>query len=174
LLFPVQEEEIELLLKAGADAMAIDHNGRTPLHEAGNAASLSLLLSAGAELHARDHQERTPLLSQMAGGPDQVRTLLEAGADATLSDNAGNTPLMAALADARYTPFIALFLEKGADPNTKRADGQTQLMLLTRRPTQERRGHWSNPPYDVSAEILKDIEVWILSDYMSSGLRFPR
>jgi cytohesin len=156
-----QEEAVGLLLKAGADATTVDHNGRTPLHEAGNAASLLLLLSAGADINARDHQGRTPLLSQMSRGPDQVRTLLEAGADATLSDNAGNTPLMAALTDGRYAPLIALFLEKGADPNTQRADGQTQLMFLTRRPTKERRGYWANPPSDVSAEILKDIEMWL-------------
>jgi hypothetical protein len=38
------------------------NNGRPPLHEAGNAASLSLLLSAGAEINARDHQGRTCLM----------------------------------------------------------------------------------------------------------------
>ncbi|KAK3315925.1 ankyrin repeat-containing domain protein [Apodospora peruviana] len=87
----------ELLLRYGADPMARDSYGRTPLHwamEAGNATVVRQLLAAkGVDADVKDRDGETPLAKLVArlecgaprqGHPDIARMLLAHGADPDL------------------------------------------------------------------------------------------
>ena len=55
--------DVEAKLEAGADVMARDNNGGTPLHEAamfGTSESIQMLLKAGANAKAKNKNNETP------------------------------------------------------------------------------------------------------------------
>mgnify|MGYP005649494007 CR=1 FL=1 len=52
---------IEALLRAGADIMAKDKSGFTPLHQVNNPENVSILIKAGADILAQDMDGLTPL-----------------------------------------------------------------------------------------------------------------
>jgi ankyrin repeat protein len=78
-------KHVELLLKLGADANAVNHAGETPLHCAaatGHLLSLKLLLEAGAKTEAADYNGATPLLlAAWHCRSAHLQMLLEAGAN---------------------------------------------------------------------------------------------
>lgn len=87
-------ENMEPLLRGGADVNAQNIAGSTPLHLASGVSldAVKLLLSAGAAIDAKDKLERTPLHLAAEKSLDVVQALLEAGADRTLRDKRGWTP----------------------------------------------------------------------------------
>ena len=92
-----------VLVAQGADADAVNNNGKTSfhllsesrIHDEGDALDLVwLLLEHGMEVNRRDKDNQTPLL--LAMGRDWfklARILLEHGATADVENNDGNTPL---------------------------------------------------------------------------------
>jgi ankyrin repeat protein len=74
-----------LLLELGADVMARNETGRTPLHNAAHSGELEIsrvLVDKGAEIMARDEVEQTPLHSAAKKGRHEVcHFLLEKGAE---------------------------------------------------------------------------------------------
>jgi hypothetical protein len=93
----------------------------------GASQSMTVLLDAGADANARDHNNRwTPLLHAVhKQRPQAVRLLLERGADANAAPG-GLTPLLMAAADTDPSTVEAL-LEYGADPRAEGPGGATPL-----------------------------------------------
>ena len=83
-------------LDGGADVMARDKFGMTPLHTAasrGTPATIQALLAAGSDVMARDEDGRTPLhRTAQSGTPANIKALLAAGADAKAKNKEGKTP----------------------------------------------------------------------------------
>ncbi|MDG2404000.1 MAG: ankyrin repeat domain-containing protein, partial [Paracoccaceae bacterium] len=96
-----KQENIIALLAAGADVMARDEDGDTPLHIAvieGNQEYMEVLLASGADVMAQNENGNTPLhLAAWRDRPENIQALLAAGADATVKNNYGETPLDYAL-----------------------------------------------------------------------------
>ena len=94
----------------------------------GASQSMTVLLDAGADADARDHNNRwTPLLHAVhKQRPQAVRLLLERGADANATAPGGLTPLLMAAADTDPSTVEAL-LEYGANPRAEGPGGATPL-----------------------------------------------
>ena len=88
--------DVQAELDGGADFMARDENGFTPLHIAarwGTPANNQLLLAAGADVMARAGDGSTPLhFAAGFGTPANIQALLDAGADAKAKNEEGITP----------------------------------------------------------------------------------
>lgn len=129
------ERIVSALLRTGADANALDRDGRTPLHrcaEAGTAGVAALLLGAGARPGAADRLGVTPL--HVAAARDYgalARLLIERGAPAGARDQLGSTPLHDAARNSARS-VAALLLHRGADPAVTDAFGQRPLDLAKR------------------------------------------
>ena len=87
---------VQAELSGGADVMARDENGRTPLHRAAwssTPANIQALLAAGADVMARNEYGTTPLHVAASGGtPANIQALLAAGADAKAKNKEGKSP----------------------------------------------------------------------------------
>jgi ankyrin repeat protein len=103
------EEVLKELLNRGAEVNALDHYGRTALHQAvtrGQKTTVVELLRSGADITAQDYGGRTPLhLAVASGRLDVVIMLLEKGADINARDNEGKTPLQLAATDEMAWAF---------------------------------------------------------------------
>ena len=93
------EADLQAELSGGADVMARDELGWTPLHWAaygGNPANVQALLDAGADVMARNVDGRTPLhwAAKCIYGckPGVIQALLDSGADAKTKNKNGKTP----------------------------------------------------------------------------------
>jgi ankyrin repeat protein len=123
-------EIIRSLVEHGADAVAQDNNGLTPLHLAsswGNTDLACLLVKRGADVTAQSKHGLTPLhLALQHGYVEVARFLIELGADATARHNNGLTPLHLAsfLGDMELVHFI---LRHGADVTARDKEGTTPL-----------------------------------------------
>ena len=121
-------------LDAGADAMARDGDGRTPLHRAAwwgaGPAVIEALLAAGADLEARSDRGYTPLQQATNGfyhkTPAVVEALLTAGADVDARDIDQTTPLHHA-AFNRNPVAVAVLLAAGADLMARDEAGATPM-----------------------------------------------
>ena len=121
-----RQEEVELLLKAGADADLEDSNGRTPLSYAaaeGEEGVVRLLLEHGVNPDSRDQDQCTPLMwvahscFGKAANVDVAR-LLEYNAQVDSLDFQGRTPLSHAIERmCRDDEIVVLLLEMGANMN---------------------------------------------------------
>ena len=89
------EADVQAELDGGADVMARNDYGITPLHFAGTAENIQVLLTAGADVTARDEFGETPLhyaASCYVCKPERITTLLAAGADPKAKNKLGKTP----------------------------------------------------------------------------------
>jgi hypothetical protein len=92
----VTTADVQAELAAGADIMARDESGKTPLHSAaaaGTPANIQALLAAGAEVMARNIYGLTPLHWAVQNHAPAVQALLDAGADVMAREKYGDTPL---------------------------------------------------------------------------------
>ncbi|MBI3833827.1 MAG: ankyrin repeat domain-containing protein [Planctomycetes bacterium] len=138
-------EDVERILKAGADIGARNHLQETPLHwaaETGRVEVVKALLKRGANIKAQDGVGRTPLHTASQSGDVQIASLLlEAGADVSATDAERQTPLHAIsgwmsingteeLHSKRHPEFVAtasLLLDRGARIDAKDQSGKTPL-----------------------------------------------
>ena len=123
---------IEALLAAGADPMARDEIGFTPLHFAAatnaNPAVIEALLAAGADLEARSRFGRMPLhnAAENNENPAVLEALLAAGADLEAQWGLGTSLHMAA-GFSENPAVLEILLAAGADLEAQDEDGHTPL-----------------------------------------------
>ncbi len=124
-------------LQSGADAMAREPDGTTPLHYAahyGDVRLVTALLKAKADPDAGNEFGSKPLAEAAASGNAEViRLLLKAGAEVEAANPEGQTALMVVARSGRVEA-AKLLLKAGADVNAREkwAD-QTALMWASAR-----------------------------------------
>ena len=114
-------------LNSGADVMARDRFGNTPLHFAAmqGLQCFNILLSASADVMARNDYGYTPL-HYAYGDPANIKALLTAGADIMARSKNGLTPLHSA-AKFGSSENIQVLLAAGADMMARSKNGLTPL-----------------------------------------------
>ena len=150
-----REDNVKVLLDAGADIDVKDDNGLTPLYWAafdsskdvldlilargnyantihlaacrGDLSRVKTLIKEGTDVNARDGFGCTPLhWAALAKSPEVADFLIVKGADLNAEDSRNLTPLMAACA----LPVVELLISKGADIQGQDAlQGQTKLHM---------------------------------------------
>jgi len=119
-------DDVQLLLKAGANIETTDITGMTPLLVAtceGNIKVLGALIEAGANLEAKDDEGRTALMVAVdKGNTEAIGVLLKAGADITAQDTEGKTAKEYAteLAIARDDKKLLALIESSQPRKNKR------------------------------------------------------
>jgi ankyrin repeat protein len=126
----------KLLLRAGADPMARNRFGATPLSEAaltGSAELVAALLEAGADAKGLTTADGETVLmtAARAGNVEAVRMLVDRGADVNAREHyKGQTALMWAAAE-RHAGVVKLLLERGADWQVRSTDRETKPPKLS-------------------------------------------
>ncbi|CAI5949655.1 unnamed protein product [Closterium sp. NIES-64] len=125
---------VEVLLKAGADATAVNTGGRAALHYAASKGHVaivhSLLRSPAVQkkgINQRDKLGCSPL--HRAAGADQsavCEVLVEEGAAIDAADNAGRTPAMTA-AECAHDQVVLLLVRHGASLDVRDKEGLSLL-----------------------------------------------
>ena len=128
----VDEVAVRDAIERGADVVAADPDGTTPLHWAAHSddpAIVELLLAAGADPLAGNRYGVRPIsLACTNGNVAIVELLLDAGADPDTALAEGETALMTA-ARTGALDVVRLLLDRGADVNAAETwRGQTALM----------------------------------------------
>ena len=123
---------VRVAIERGADVVAADPDGTTPLHWAAHTddpAIVELLLAAGADPQAANRYGVRPIaLACTNGNRAIVELLLDAGADPDTALAEGETALMTA-ARTGALDVVRLLLDRGADVNAAETwRGQTALM----------------------------------------------
>ena len=132
-------DDFRRCLADGANVLAYDGDGDTPLHlavEVENAAAVRILLEAGADLTARNNAGATPLHAAATNEGGEILTLLlEAGADIHAGEGGLGTPLLYAIMNRRgfsrgpmNEVAVNALLEAGADVNAADSAGNTPLL----------------------------------------------
>ncbi|XP_049839283.1 serine/threonine-protein phosphatase 6 regulatory ankyrin repeat subunit C-like [Schistocerca gregaria] len=126
------QDEVEILLGAGANPTTKDNNGNTPLHMAssvGNVKVMELLIKAGIDFTLKDVINQTSLKwTSSAEGvedADHVRNQKKA-AIIDEKNNEGQTPLLLA---AGCRDAVSLLLREGASISVKDHSGKTPLQV---------------------------------------------
>ena len=128
-------EQVQSLLRSGADVNAAQGDGMTALHwaaENGNADLARILLTAGADVDAVTRLgDFTPLhIASKSGAQATVRVLLEGGSAPDVLTSAGGVAPLHYAASAGSVESVKALLEHGADPDVReRMWQQTPLMF---------------------------------------------
>ncbi len=121
-------QQIEVLLRSGADPNAIDAAGRDAIIAAswrGKEMVVEFLIERGVDIDTRDFEGRTPLAWAAINGYASItEDLLSQQADPDATDGSGVTPLMRAAWNGHEDVVLAL-LKMGASPDLRDADGKT-------------------------------------------------
>lgn len=126
------EEIVNKILRAGADAYALNRKGHSAILYAargGNGRLFHTLLSRGAKPLLRTRDGYDLLMAAAQGGEFVlVQTALDMGVSPGRADANGNTALMFAAANAS-ADIVALLLHKGADPAARNKHGVNAAMM---------------------------------------------
>ena len=126
-------ENVTACLDAGADPLARDYDGDTPLNKAAgyneNPAVSEVLLAAGAKLEARGSLQNTPLHrgARNNKNPAVIEVLLAAGAELEARNYHGQTPLHRAAMWNENPAVIQVLIAAGANLEARDEDGNTPL-----------------------------------------------
>ena len=133
----------KLLLDYGADTSVIDERGATALHIAAKIGSVELLdtlIRYGANVNSQVQETSlspSPEVMNTAlhfavstGSVNATLILLKYGAEHSVRNKLGNTVLhVAAQNPTHNNQILQLLLERGADPSSRNANGETPRML---------------------------------------------
>ena len=113
----------ELLIRAGANAKAVNRFGMRPISLActnGSAAMVAALLKAGedANVVVTPDGDTALMMAARTGKVDAVRVLLDHGAQVNGTNPRGQTPLMWAVSE-KNAAAAKLLIERGANVNAK-------------------------------------------------------
>jgi ankyrin repeat protein len=134
---------VESLIRAGANAKAVNRYGVPPLGIAavdGNPEILKLLLDGGGDPNVGLSQGETPLMTvSRSGKVDAIKMLVAHGANPNARDSRGQTALMWAAA-RNNAPAVKVLLELGADmkmrtSNAPSGRGERMTVFLAPAPT---------------------------------------
>lgn len=133
LLFFVKDDSIEvakILLKLNANVNHRNHNGSTPLFQAGGPNIVNLFLDKGALIYQTNKLNRNALYNAVFSNKvDVVLALIKAGIAVNLQDTCGDTPLHHAL----FMPdeeVATCLIKVGAKTDIKNLAGQTPIAVL--------------------------------------------
>lgn len=111
---------LDAVIRAGADPLMSDADGKTLLHHAakeGSPEQIVTLLGYGLELEAKDRFKETPLHCAARGDrPKNLETLIKAGSDIDPLNEDGRTPLHRAVLRAQVDN-VQILINSGADIN---------------------------------------------------------
>ncbi|MDE0446274.1 MAG: ankyrin repeat domain-containing protein [Spirochaetaceae bacterium] len=132
--FAQDKPPVHECLLAGADVLARDESGWTPLHFAAaldDASIVGLLLEYGADVWARDDNDWTPVHFAAArdGDASVIDVLVDHGADVSARDDKGWTPLHWAAWQGSNPDTITALTRAGAAVEARSRDGWTPLHL---------------------------------------------
>jgi len=121
-------QQIEVLLRSGADPNAIDAAGRDAIIAAswrGREMVVEFLIERGVDIDTKDFEGRTPLAWAAINGYASItEDLLSQRANPNAADEEGVTPLMRAAWNGHEDVVLAL-LKQGASPDIRDAQGKT-------------------------------------------------
>ncbi|XP_065888702.1 inversin-like [Dysidea avara] len=122
----------ELLVRSGAEVMAVDHNGQTALHWAAlmnSHKSFKILLSSGADPKFKDNEGRTPLLLSTSHPNSKCLSILIRKLKSPDLNHGDNEKMTALHWSAYYNrpENIKLLLKAGADIVVSDMEGKTAL-----------------------------------------------
>lgn len=128
--------EINTLLKAGADINTTGKSDRTPLMDALfnlKTDNAKLLIDKGADINTPDNEGMTPLMYALNNSQtaEAAKLLIDRGVDINARSKDNSTPLMFAL-ENKQAENAQLLIDKGADINAKDNDGWTPLLVALR------------------------------------------
>ncbi|XP_049843418.1 ankyrin repeat, PH and SEC7 domain containing protein secG-like isoform X3 [Schistocerca gregaria] len=125
-------EELQALLKAGADVEAMDGNMETALHWAAKRGHVEVarrLLEAGAQVEARNNRKSTPLqMAAESGHAAMVRLLIASNADFNARNQYESTAMHYA-AEYGHTEIVKTLLEAKAEVDTRNVKQSTALHI---------------------------------------------
>lgn len=139
--YPREDSAVGVLIRGGADPMARNVEGETPLHRVKTAADAALLMKAGADPNGRDEDGDTPLhdVLMFARGSETIElvsALIDGGANPNTRTASGWTPLHQLVLGIAYasrpstvTEVISLLIRRGADPQSQDDYGRTPLHI---------------------------------------------
>lgn len=146
---------IRALVVAGVPIDAVDHRGRTALHDAasgdwGNPTAVRTLLELGALPDLGDHEGNSPLmLAAQSGDAECIRLLCVAGANAKKVNADGRAPLDAAMAYLQTWESISAY---GLD------DAYIQARVQTSQAIDQTLGAGASPESDGASELRQEHE----------------
>ncbi|XP_069702245.1 putative ankyrin repeat protein PA3287 [Periplaneta americana] len=125
---------MQLLLDAGSQVNAVDHDGRTPLWlaaEQDHQDACRALLAAGARPDVKERRFGRSVLNEAAcrGHPAVCELLLAAGARPNEADDAHQQTALHGAAWGGHAPVVQLLLQHGAERGARDKQGRTALDL---------------------------------------------
>lgn len=123
---------IDLLLRCGATANAVDQDGRSVVHLAstlGNEAVVFQLIEHKADLNVSDRRGVTPLANAVQEGHRQVASMLRDSGAKLLFDRSASSGMLCEKANRGDLDGVRLLASAGCDVNAADYDARTCLML---------------------------------------------